>query len=87
MNFRNKKCWKKFLIEIDTIDERSIRKIMGNDYIDTPGFYKDSYRKYKGVEDFYFHNMSQEMIKKLQDWWSYKYKVVKFATIQNTSSR
>jgi len=67
--FKNTTDFEKFLIEIDGMGESQIRKIMGKDYIDTPGYYKDEKRHYDGVEDFMRSNMGDSEFEKLESWW------------------
>ena len=67
--FKNTEDFEEFLKEIDKMPESSIRKIMGKDYIDTPGFYEDEKDDYEDVIDFMISNMGRKEFEKLQDWW------------------
>ena len=67
--FKNKKDFEKFLEEIDGMGESQIRKIMGKDYIDTPGFYQDEKEDYDGIVDFMTSNMGKSEFEKLKAYW------------------
>lgn len=67
--FRNKKNFERFLVEIDSMSEYSIREIMGEEYIDTPGFYKEERREYNGIVDFMEMNMGKGELGRLKEWW------------------
>ncbi|NND23592.1 MAG: hypothetical protein HKN86_02760, partial [Acidimicrobiia bacterium] len=67
--FKNDEDFEEFLKEIDAMPEGKIRKIMGKDYIDTPGFYQDEKDNYEDVIDFMTSNMGTKEFEKLQDWW------------------
>ena len=67
--FKNTTDFEKFLIEIDGMGESQIKKIMGKDYIDTPGFYQDEKGDYDDVEDFMRSNMGTSEYEKLESWW------------------
>lgn len=67
--FRNKKNFERFLVEIDGMGESAIRDIMGDEYIDTPGFYSEEKRHYNGIMDFMTMNMGSEELARLKDWW------------------
>lgn len=67
--FRNKKNFERFLVEIDSMSECAIREIMGEEYIDTPGFYKEERREYKGIVDFMEMNMGERELDRLKEWW------------------
>ena len=67
--FKNTKDFEDFLEEIDGMGEAQIKKIMGKDYIDTPGFYQDEKDDYADVTDFMMSNMGRKEFQKLQDWW------------------
>lgn len=67
--FRNKKNFERFLVEIDSMPECEIREIMGEEYIDTPGFYKEEKREYKGIVDFMEMNMGERELGRLKEWW------------------
>ena len=67
--FKNTTDFEKFLIEIDGMGESQIKKIMGKDYIDTPGFYQDEKGDYDDAEDFMRSNMGTSEYEKLESWW------------------
>lgn len=67
--FKNTKDFEAFLKEIDSMSEAQIKKIMGKDYIDTPGFYEDEKDDYEDVIDFMMSNMGREEFNELKDWW------------------
>jgi hypothetical protein len=67
--FKNKKSFERFLAEIDGMGESAIRDIMGDEYIDTPGFYKDEKKDYNGIMDFMTWNMGSEELARLKEWW------------------
>ena len=68
--FKNTIDFEKFLIEIDGMRESQIKKIMGKDYIDTPGFYQDEKGNYDNdIIEFMISNMGDSEFEKLQDWW------------------
>ena len=64
--FKNTKDFEKFLEEIDGMGESQIKKIMGRDYIDTPGFYSDEKDDYDGIIDFMTSNMSKSELDLMQ---------------------
>tara|TARA_B110000240_G_scaffold53613_1_gene61191 strand:- start:1432 stop:2625 length:1194 start_codon:yes stop_codon:yes gene_type:complete len=67
--FKNTTDFEKFLIEIDGMGESQIKKIMGKDYIDTPGYYQDEKGDYDDVEDFMRSNMGDSEFEELESWW------------------
>ena len=68
--FKNTKDFESFLEEIDSMPESAIKKIMGKDYIDTPGFYQDEKEDYDNdIIEFMISNMGSKEFEKLQDWW------------------
>ena len=67
--FKNTTDFEKFLIEIDGMGESQIKKIMGKDYIDTPGFYQDEKGDYDDAEDFMRSNMGDSEFEELESWW------------------
>ena len=67
--FKNTEDFEEFLKEIDAMPERAIRKIMGKDYIDTPGFYQDEKDNYEDVIDFMISNMGADIYHQLEQWW------------------
>lgn len=67
--FKNSKNFEKFLEEIENTPESKIKDIMGDDYIDTPGFYNDEKDDYDGIVDFMTSNMGKSEFNKLKKWW------------------
>lgn len=68
--FKNTKDFEEFLKEIDSMPESEIKKIMGKDYIDTPGYYADEADEYdNNVIEFMISNMGSKEFEKLQDYW------------------
>ena len=67
--FKNTTDFEKFLEEIDGMPEAQIKKIMGKDYIDTPGFYQDEKDNYEDVIEFMISNMGNSEFEKLESWW------------------
>ena len=68
--FRNKKNFEMFLKEIDGMSEFEIREIMGDDYIDTPGFYKLEKKHYDNdIIEFMYQNMGGSELERLREWW------------------
>lgn len=68
--FKNTKDFESFLEEIDGMGESAIRKIMGKDYIDTPGFYQDEKADYDNdIIEFMLSNMGREEYDKLEKYW------------------
>ena len=68
--FKNDEDFEEFLKEIDAMPERAIRKIMGKDYIDTPGFYQDEKGNYDNdIIEFMISNMGDSEFEKLKSWW------------------
>jgi len=70
--FKNTKDFEKFLEEIDGMGEFQIKKIMGKDYIDTPGFYSDEKDDYDDVIDLMKSNMGKSDFEKLKKYWETK---------------
>jgi hypothetical protein len=59
-----------FLEEIDGMPEAQIRKIMGKDYIDTPGNYAEEAEDYDNdIEDYMISNMGKKEFEKLVSYW------------------
>jgi hypothetical protein len=59
-----------FLEEIDGMPEAQIRKIMGKDYIDTPGNYAEEAEDYDNdIEDYMTSNMGKKEFEKLVSYW------------------
>ena len=67
--FKNDEDFEEFLKEIDAMPEREVRKIMGKEYIDTPGFYQDEKDNYDDVIDFMISNMGANIYHQLEQWW------------------
>lgn len=68
--FKNTENFEDFLKEIDGMPESAIKKIMGKDYIDTPGGYADEAEDYDNdIMDYMLSNMGSKEFQKLQDWW------------------
>ena len=68
--FKNTKDFEDFLEEIDGMGEAQIKKIMGKDYIDTPGFYQDEKENYDNdIIEFMISNMGSKEFEKLESWW------------------
>ena len=68
--FRNKKNFEMFLKEIDAMSEFEIREIMGDDYIDTPGYYKREKKHYDNdILEFMYQNMGGSELERLREWW------------------
>lgn len=68
--FRNSKNFERFLAEIDAMPESAIREIMGDEYIDTPGCYRDERKNYNGIMDFMTMNMGSAELQRLKEWWT-----------------
>lgn len=68
--FKNTKDFFSFLEEIDGMPESAIKKIMGKDYIDTPGGYRDEAEDYDNdIEEYMISNMGRKDYEKLAAWW------------------
>lgn len=68
--FKNTKNFEDFLEEIDGMGEAQIKKIMGKDYIDTPGNYSEEAEDYDNdIVEYMLSNMGKKDLEKLQDWW------------------
>lgn len=68
--FKSTKDFLDFLEEIDGMKEGEIRKIMGKDYIDTPGNYKKEAKDYDNdIEEYMISNMGKGEFEKLLFWW------------------
>lgn len=71
--FKNTKDFFAFLEEIDGMPESAIKKIMGKDYIDTPGGYSEEAEDYDNdIEEYMLSNMGRKEFEKLKDWWENK---------------
>ena len=68
--FKNTKNFEDFLEEIDGMGEAGIKKIMGKDYIDTPGNYNEEAEDYDNdIVEYMISNMGKKEFERLQDWW------------------
>ena len=68
--FKSTKDFEEFCEEIDGMPESRIKKIMGKDYIDTPGGYRDEAEDYDNdITEYMISNMGRKEFEKLQDWW------------------
>jgi len=68
--FKNTKNFEDFLEEIDGMGEAGIKKIMGKDYIDTPGNYNEESEDYDNdIVEYMISNMGKKEFERLQDWW------------------
>jgi flagellar hook-basal body complex protein FliE len=68
--FKNTKDFFAFLEEIDGMPESAIKKIMGKDYIDTPGNYSEEAEDYDNdIEEYMISNMGNKEYEKLAAWW------------------
>jgi hypothetical protein len=68
--FRNKKNFEMFLKEIDGMSDAEIQEIMGDDFIDTPGFYKKERKYYNNdIIEFMHQNMGASELERLREWW------------------
>jgi hypothetical protein len=68
--FKNTKDFFAFLEEIDGMPESAIKKIMGKDYIDTPGNYSEEAEDYDNdIEEYMISNMGKSDYEKLAAWW------------------
>ena len=65
--FKNTKDFEAWLEEIEGMPERQLRKIMGKDYIDTPGFWAEEKDDYENIIDFMISNMGN--FDELEDYW------------------
>ena len=73
--FKNKKNFSRFLCEIDNMGQNIVEDIMGDNYIDTPGFYKEDKKYYNGIEDFMLSNMGNVEFNRLKLWWETNIKI------------
>lgn len=68
--FKSTKDFEDFCEEIDGMPESRIKRIMGKDYIDTPGGYRDEAEDYDNdIIEYMISNMGRKEFEKLQDWW------------------
>jgi hypothetical protein len=69
--FKNTEDFEAWLEEIDGMTEAAIKKIMGKNYIDTPGMYQEEKDDYDDVIDFMTSNMGKKEFDKLEQYWIY----------------
>jgi hypothetical protein len=68
--FKSTKDFLDFCEEIDGMPEQRIKRIMGKDYIDTPGGFRDEADDYDNdIEDYMISNMGKSDFNKLKTWW------------------
>lgn len=67
--FKSTKNFIDFCEEIEGMPEAAIKKIMGKEYIDTPGGWADEKDDYDDIEDYMISNMGRKGFEELQDWW------------------
>ena len=68
--FKNTEDFEAFLEEIDGMPESAIKKIMGKDYIDTPGGYRDEAEDYDNdITEYMISNMGRKEFEELKNYW------------------
>ena len=68
--FKSTKDFEEFCEEIDRMPEVRIKRIMGKDYIDTPGGFRDEAEDYDNdIIEYMISNMGRKDFEKLQNWW------------------
>jgi hypothetical protein len=68
--FKSTKDFEEFLEEIDGMPEVRIRRIMGDDYIDTPGGFRDEADDYDNdIVEYTLSNMGRKDFEALKAWW------------------
>ena len=68
--FKSTKDFEDFLEEIDGMPENRIKRIMGKDYIDTPGGYRDEAEDYDNdIEEYMISNMGKSDFNELKNYW------------------
>jgi hypothetical protein len=68
--FKSTKDFIDFLEEIDGMPENRIKRIMGKDYIDTPGGFRDEADDYDNdIEEYTLSNMGKSDFNELKTWW------------------
>ena len=66
--FKSTKDFEEFCEEIDGMPESRIKKIMGKDYIDTPGGYRDEAEDYDNdITEYMISNMVRKEFEKIQE--------------------
>jgi len=69
-SFKNKTNFNRFLCEIDAMPQHAIESIMGiENYIDTPGGYREDKKYYEGIEDYMLSNMGTKEFDRLKLYW------------------
>jgi len=58
-----------FLIQLERMPESAIRRIMGDEYIDTPGCYDREKQFYDTVIDFMIANLGEDGYERLEVWY------------------
>ena len=58
----------KFLLKVDKTSEYNLKKIMGKEYIDTPGNYRGEKRYYSNIIEYCTMNMGKGEINQLRKW-------------------
>ena len=68
--FKSTKDFLDFCEEIDGMPENRIKRIMGKDYIDTPGGFRDEADDYDNdIEEYMISNMGKSDFNELKTWW------------------
>jgi hypothetical protein len=68
--FKSTQDFEEFLEEIDGMPEVRIRRIMGDDYIDTPGGFRDEADDYDNdIVEYTLSNMGRKDFEALKAWW------------------
>jgi uncharacterized protein with PIN domain len=68
--FKSTKDFEEFCEEIDGMPEQRIKRIMGKDYIDTPGGYRDEAEDYDNdIIEYMISNMGKSDFNELKTWW------------------
>jgi hypothetical protein len=68
--FKSTKDFEEFCEEIDGMPEVRIKRIMGKDYIDTPGGYRDEAEDYDNdITEYMISNMGRKDFEELKSWW------------------
>jgi hypothetical protein len=68
--FKSTKDFEEFCEEIDGMPEQRIKRIMGKDYIDTPGGYRDEAEDYDNdITEYMISNMGRKDFEELKSWW------------------
>jgi len=68
--FKSTQDFEEFLEEIDGMPEHRIKRIMGKDYIDTPGGFRDEADDYDNdIVEYTLSNMGRKDFEALKAWW------------------